>query len=76
MCLTNCFEIATYNGVRYKLFLYEKETEDDIGISTVHIERSFGSSIFEKMTYDEIAEYVKSVVRHVLASDDFVKSVC
>jgi hypothetical protein len=68
-------EIVTYNGIRYKLFLHEKKTEDDSGISTVHIERSSGSNVFEKMTNDEIAEYVLRVVRHVLASDNFVGSM-
>lgn len=52
-------EIVTHGGVRYKLFLHdEKKTEDDSGISTVHIERSMSSNVFEQMLPAEIAEYI------------------
>ena len=61
--MTENFKVETFEGIRYKIFLTEKVTPENSGVSKIHIERVPNSSVFEKMTTEELKKYVGDAIR-------------
>jgi len=72
------FKIETFDGIRYKILftsVNNNEALDDGGVRRVHVERIPNSDVFEKMTVEEIAQYVKSVIKHMYANSPLTQTI-
>ena len=62
--MDEAWKIEEFGGIRYKIFL-DPTTES--GVSKIHIERVVGSDVFEKMTSEEVRDYVGAMFREKLS---------